>query len=85
MRGRGRTSDTFCFFPHPIRDVHGSTLGIVGYGVIGKALASRAEALGMRVLAYDVRPGPGLVSLSTILRESDIVSSTVRSLIQPAT
>lgn len=73
-KGEWQKVDTFCFFPHPIRDVHGSTLGIIGYGVIGKALASRAEALGMRVLAYDVRPGPGLVSLNTILHESDIVS-----------
>ena len=64
----------FCFFPHPIRDVAGSTLGIVGFGAIGKAIGVRAEALGMRVLAFDVAPQEGLVDLDTILRESDVIT-----------
>ena len=35
---------------HPIRDIAGSTLGIIGYGALGKSIAKRAEALGMKVL-----------------------------------
>ncbi len=64
----------FCFFPHDIHDIAGSTMGIVGYGVIGKAVAWRAEGLGMKVLAYDALPQDGLVDLDTVLRQSDVVT-----------
>ena len=67
-------SSQFCFLTHPIRDIAGSTLGIVGYGAIGKSIAKRAEALGMKVLPFDVVPQPGLVDFDTILRESDIIT-----------
>lgn len=72
-RGRWQTVDTFCFFDHPIRDIAGSTIGIIGYGALGKGVGRIAEALGMKVLANGSRPGPGLVDLGTLLRESDIV------------
>ncbi|MCJ7597702.1 MAG: D-2-hydroxyacid dehydrogenase [Methyloceanibacter sp.] len=67
-------SSQFCFLTHPIRDIAGSTLGIVGYGALGKSIGKRAEALGMKVLAYDVFPQPGLTDFETILRESDIIT-----------
>jgi glycerate dehydrogenase len=67
-------SSQFCFLTHPIRDIAGSTLGIVGFGAIGKSIAKRAEALGMKVLPFDVVPQPGLVDFDTILRESDIIT-----------
>jgi glycerate dehydrogenase len=72
--GRWQDCDQFCFFDHPIRDMRGATIGIVGYGAIGKNVAGIAEALGMKVLAYDVFPQPGLVDFQTILRESDIIT-----------
>lgn len=72
--GRWGEVDQFCFFDHPIRDVAGSTLGVIGYGAIGKAVAKRAEALGMRILPYDVFPQPGLVDLETIYKESDVIT-----------
>jgi len=72
--GRWQQSEQFCFFDHPIRDMRGSTLGIVGYGAIGKSLAQIAEAFGLKVLAYDVFPQPGLVDFETLLRQSDIVT-----------
>jgi glycerate dehydrogenase len=72
--GRWAQSDQFCFFDHPIRDIRGSTLGVVGYGALGKAVARIAEPFGMKILAYDVFPQPGLVDLDTLLRESDIVT-----------
>jgi glyoxylate reductase len=59
------------------RDVHGATLGVVGFGRIGRAVARRAEGFGMRVLHHTRRPTnePGYVAdLDALLAESDIVS-----------
>ena len=64
------------------RDVHGATLGIVGAGRIGAALARRAKGFDMKILYYDVVPRPDLekdlgakhVDLDTLFRESDFVS-----------
>jgi len=67
-------SSQFCFLTHPIRDIADSTLGIVGYGALGKSIAKRAEALGMKVLPFDIIPQPGLVDFETILKESDIIT-----------
>jgi len=74
MNGVWNKSSQFCFLTHPIRDVAGSTLGIVGYGALGKSIGKRAEALGMKVLPYDIFPQEGLVDFDTILRESDIIT-----------
>ena len=60
-------------------DVTGATLGIIGYGRIGQALAKRASGFDMRILYYDPMvadptvPGTA-VDLETLLRESDFVS-----------
>ncbi|MBI5834760.1 MAG: phosphoglycerate dehydrogenase [Armatimonadetes bacterium] len=58
--------------------VHGKTLGLVGYGQIGAAVARRAAGFAMRVLAYDpyrtTADGAELVSLEHLLAESDFVS-----------
>jgi glyoxylate reductase len=56
-------------------DVHGSTLGIVGMGTIGTAVARRAGGFDMRVI-YTSRSdkGPGRVALDDLLRSSDVVS-----------
>lgn len=72
--GRWQECDQFCFFDHPIRDMTGSTLGIVGYGAIGKSVGRIAEAFGQKVLAYDILPQPGLTGFETLLRESDIIT-----------
>lgn len=59
-------------------DVHGATLGLVGYGQIGRAVARRAHGFGMRVLHHDpYAPDDDLsasVDLPTLLAESDVVS-----------
>ena len=73
-KGRWGEVDQFCFFDHPIRDIAGSTLGVVGYGAIGKAVAKRAECLGMKILPYDVFPQDGLVDLEILLKESDVIT-----------
>jgi glyoxylate reductase len=64
------------------RDIHGATLGIIGAGRIGAALARRARGFDMKILYYDVTPRPSLekelgarrVDLETLFRESDFVS-----------
>ena len=53
------------------RELRGATLGIIGYGRIGRAVARRAEGFGMRVL-WTSRTGG--VELDELLRESDVVS-----------
>jgi glyoxylate reductase len=64
-------------------DVYGATLGIVGFGRIGQALARRAQGFGMRILYHDVEELPPEVSgpfgatyrpLEGLLAESDFVS-----------
>lgn len=42
---------------HPLRELSGSTVAVIGYGGIGQAIGVRASALGMRVLAMRARPG----------------------------
>lgn len=65
------------------RDVHGKTLGVVGFGRIGRAMARRALGFGMRVLYQDAVAADAAterelnasrVDLATLLRESDFVS-----------
>ncbi|MEJ1959168.1 MAG: NAD(P)-dependent oxidoreductase [Nitrosomonadales bacterium] len=48
--GEWQRADQFCLFTHPVRDLYGSTLGIMGYGAIGKAVQQIALAFGMKVL-----------------------------------
>jgi glyoxylate reductase len=58
-------------------DVHGATLGVVGFGRIGRAVARRASGFGMQVLHHTRHPTemPGYVArLDDLLTESDIVS-----------
>jgi glyoxylate reductase len=64
-------------------EVHGSTLGIIGFGRIGQAVARRGSGFGMRVLYHDYQTGSKpipaelhaeAVDLDTLLRESDFVS-----------
>jgi glyoxylate reductase len=52
-------------------ELHGKTLGIVGYGRIGQAVARRAEGFGMRVIFSDVQGG---VPLDELLAQADIIS-----------
>ncbi|QIB65438.1 2-hydroxyacid dehydrogenase [Kineobactrum salinum] len=60
------------------KDVEGATLGIVGLGAIGQAVARRAAAFGMQVQAWNRSPrqlpGISLVELDTLLQSSDFVS-----------
>jgi glyoxylate reductase len=61
-------------------DLHGATLGIIGFGKIGKAVARRAQGFGLKLLYTDPRPDPqaeGVAefrTLEALLAESDFVS-----------
>ena len=73
------------------QDVYGSTLGILGFGRIGQAVARRAQGFGMRVLYHDVQRIPEAeqalraeyVSFDTLLAEADFIS--IHANLSPAT
>jgi len=64
-------------FAHPIRELAGCTLGVVGWGDLGRGVAKIAEAFGMQVIIAN-RPGeaalPGRVDLAQLLKAADVVS-----------
>ncbi|MEJ5212040.1 MAG: D-2-hydroxyacid dehydrogenase [Burkholderiales bacterium] len=76
--GLWETAEQFCLFTRPIHDLHGSTLGLIGYGSLGRGMHRLAEAFGMRVLiaehkgAAQVREG--YTPFETVLREADVIS-----------
>jgi glycerate dehydrogenase len=76
--GRWQEAGTFCFFDYPIKDLHGSVLGIIGDGVLGQSVAALARALGMQPLfsAYRGRNdmGPLYTPFEEVLRRSDIIT-----------
>jgi len=60
-------------------EIYGKTLGVIGYGNIGQAVAERAHALGMDIIAFDVmdieEPEPAkMVDMDTLLKESDVIT-----------
>jgi glycerate dehydrogenase len=67
----------FCLLDYPIRELAGKTLGIIGYGELGSAVARVAECFGMRVLVSQRSPAdnrPGRTPLAELLQQSDVVS-----------
>jgi len=76
--GVWQKSDQFCFFTHPIGDLHGATLGIIGEGAIGQGTAAIARGFGMKVLFADHEPpkmpGVEFTPLEQVLAESDVIS-----------
>ncbi|MCR9575315.1 D-2-hydroxyacid dehydrogenase [Vibrio alginolyticus] len=76
--GEWQRNQQFCFFTHPIGDIGGSTLGVVGSGALGQATANLAQALGMTVL-FSERKGaaecrPGYVPFEEVLKRSDALT-----------
>ncbi|HTS00467.1 MAG TPA: D-2-hydroxyacid dehydrogenase [Bacteroidota bacterium] len=78
--GRWSASEDFCFWDGPLVEVSGLTLGIVGLGRIGSAVARAGAAFGMQVIAADPSLGAGFppgvrpVSVDELFRASDVVS-----------
>lgn len=76
--GRWQQSDDFCLLIFPIRELSAMTLGIVGYGELGKGVARAAKAFGMEVV-ISLRPGTddvddGRVAFDELLRRCDVIS-----------
>ena len=76
--GGWKTADVFSPFIYQMGELSGKTIGIVGYGSIGKKVADIAKAFGMNVLAYNRSEkqdvGVEFVDLDTLVSTADIVS-----------
>jgi glycerate dehydrogenase len=76
-RGDWSRSAQFCLLDYPVRELRGMTLGVVGFGELGRGVARIAEAFGMHVLVSQ-RPGgapaPGRTPFEDLLRRSDVIS-----------
>lgn len=76
--GGWQKSEQFCLFDHPIQDLHGATLGLVGCGSLGNGVARLAEAFGMRVLRAERKGAtqlrPGYTAFEAVLAEADAIS-----------
>jgi glycerate dehydrogenase len=78
QNGVWNKSDQFCFFSHPIGDLHGSTLGVIGEGAIGQGTAAIGRAFGMKVLFADHPPpkmeGVTFTPHDQVIAQSDVIS-----------
>jgi len=77
--GAWPVSPDFCFWDRPLLELDGLTLGIVGYGAIGRCVAEIGHSLGMKIVATVRRvpadaPGVAFVPLEELLKTSDVVS-----------
>ena len=76
--GRWSEARKFCLLDHPIEDLRATTLGIIGYGTLGKAMEHLALAIGMRVLIAEHKNEgalrAGRVAFEEVLRSSDVIS-----------
>lgn len=78
-QGAWQTSDDFCMLDFPIRELSGMTMGIVGLGELGRAVAQTARQFGMSVIVAGrsgagVDSGDGRVNLRAMLKLADVVS-----------
>lgn len=78
--GRWSSNPDFCYWDTPLIELSGQTLGIIGFGRIGRTTAKLALAFDMKVIAYDIiKPssmpeGCQFVGLEDVFRDSDVVS-----------
>nr|WP_319776339.1 D-2-hydroxyacid dehydrogenase [uncultured Sphaerochaeta sp.] len=80
-KGKWQACPDFCYWEYPLIELEGKTLGLVGYGRIGKATAQIARSFGMNVVSYDPfisapdeEVGVDFVDLDTLLSSSDVIS-----------
>lgn len=79
--GKWENNADWCFWDYPLIELAGKTMGVIGYGRIGQSTGKIAQALGMKILAYDAFENPELISetcryaaLDEVLAESDVIS-----------
>lgn len=79
-KGRWAKTPDFCFYDHKIEELYGKFFGIVGYGNIGRQVASIALAFGMKVIVHSrteilsLQEGLKMVDKETLFRQSDFIS-----------
>ena len=77
-QGNWNTATQFCLLDFPIVDLSGKTLGIIGYGELGKAVAKLAEAFGMKVLIAALPHRPSVdasrIALADLLPQVDFLT-----------
>ena len=87
IAGRWQDAGQFCFFDHPIRDLSGKKLGVIGEGVLGQRVAELARAFGMKIMFAAHKGVSGLGPLYTpwdeVIETSDVI--TLHSPLLPST
>ncbi len=80
-QGAWSTCPDFCFWDYPLVELAGKTMGIIGFGRIGQAVAKIAQALGMNVAVYDAYEDKSLetdmlryTTLENLLATADVIS-----------
>lgn len=81
MKGQWQNNADWCYWNYPLIELSGKTMGIIGYGRIGQSTGRIAQALGMKVLAFDSYQNKelesetmGYVELDTLLFNSDVIA-----------
>ena len=81
MAGKWNNSRDFCYWETPLMELSGKTMGIIGLGEIGKAVAKTAVCFGMNVIACAAHPraesgidGVTMATLDEVLSQSDVIS-----------
>ena len=79
--GEWTNNADWTFWKHPLIELAGKTMGIIGFGRIGQGTGRIAQALGMKVVAYDAHKRPELITdtcryveLDELFSESDFIS-----------
>jgi len=79
--GAWAASRDFCFYAEPMQELFGRTMGVIGFGSIGRAMTRAACALGMDVIVYTAHPSEGrrepgmrFAALEELLCQSDVIS-----------
>ena len=75
---------SFCFWDTPQMEVYGKTIGIIGFGRIGRAVGKIANAFGMKVLAYNRSRCPEGEAIGTYVDLDALLASSDASLINPS-
>ena len=79
-QGKWSKSIDWCYWDYPLIEMDGKTIGIIGFGRIGRQTGKIAKALGMKVLAYDNMENEAgkaigdYVPLDTLLAQSDVIA-----------
>ncbi|MBY5948118.1 D-2-hydroxyacid dehydrogenase [Photobacterium rosenbergii] len=78
QQGVWQEKKQFCFFTHPINDIRGATLGLIGSGGLGQAMATLGRALGMKVIFAERKSAEtcreGYLPFNEVLAQADVLS-----------